>query len=99
MMQFDLFEAMSALTAAVETALPVGHISDRIGRPAAAEKTDNPSFSWEAALPPEEGGFSSNAEILSADSMGAAEGLRDLSDRLELESLRYVRFLDTGVNA
>ena len=26
MMQFDLFEAMSALTAAVETALPVGHV-------------------------------------------------------------------------
>lgn len=98
-MQFDLFEAMSALTAAVETALPVGRISDGIGRPAAAEKADTPVFSWEAALPPEESGFSASAEILSANSIGAEEGLRGLSDRLELEALRYVRFLDTGVNA
>jgi hypothetical protein len=98
-MQFDLFEAMTALTAAVRAALPAGTVP--VGRekmPGVVQEAQL-AAGWMAAAPFEENSALSSAEVLSVAPDGRpAEDLRALSDRLELEALRYVRFLDMGVN-
>lgn len=99
-MQFDLFEAMTALAAAVETALPAGRISVPEEKAERGGEADRPDALRDTVQLLEEGGFLTGAEGLPAGQPAQTLGeLRALSDRLELEALRYVRFLDMGVNA